>query len=298
MFLFFLVGLPVASTVVPFVLGRSGQFNSQYQAWNNACSDNKFNSMVQIQYISAIGNSYSMNIYAKDATGNFHYLGLLPSSGPINNNALISTPNFILFPTTNPITPGAAAGQRMFDLVNTTTQLITNLLLNAAENGGQYFQANCTNVSHQQNNYTTCVNGFLTSGEQVLKNFDDGSNPLLHTVGNKTKTLEIMYDIIPNEATFTNSTSLRGFSGSWPNSTTTFMTGNVAAQVGPGGVLQEYNSNGVLLGDGVQVVNSPWPACNGLKVCGTSGLNAMIVSGWIWENLDKWMWYSSEECEW
>jgi hypothetical protein len=251
--------------------------------------------MIHIKYVASIGYAYSMNIYARDTTGNYHYLGLLPSSGPTDNNVQISTPKYILFPTTNPITPDAAAGQRMFNLVNTTTQLITTLQLNATKNGGQSFQGNCTMANRQPNNLTTCVNGFLTSGKQIMKG-DVGPNPLLHTVGNATKTLEIMYDVIPFGSNSSNSTFLRGFSGSWPNASTSFLTGNAAAQVGPRGVLEEFNSLGVSLGEGVQVISSPWPGCNGLKVCGTSGLNAMIVSGWIWENLDKWMWYNSEEC--
>jgi hypothetical protein len=251
--------------------------------------------MLHIKYISTIGYSYSINIYAKDATGVYHYLGLLPSSGPIENNVQLSTPNFILFPTTNPITPDAFAGQRTFNLLNTTNQLITTLQLNGTLNGGQTFQANCTTPAHQPNNLTTCVDGFLTSSEQIMGG-DVGPNPLLHTVGNRMKTLEVMYDVIPYGTDSTNSTFLRGYSGSWPNATTAFMTDNVAAEVGPAGILELFNSNGVSLGDGVQVVNSPWPGCDGLKVCGTTGINAMIASAWIWENLDKWMWYSSEEC--
>jgi hypothetical protein len=297
MFIIFLVGFPVASMVIPLILGRSGQFNPSYQAWKNACSDSRFTSMLHIKYVSAIGYSYSMNIYARDAAGTYHYLGLLPSSGPTDNNVKISTPNFILFPTTNPITPDVAAGQHMFSLAytnSTPSTFISTLALNATENGGQSIQANCTTST---NHIKTCVNGFLTSAEQILSG-DVGPNPLLHTVGNKTKTLEIMYDIIPSTMNSTsNSTFLRGFTGSWPNASSSFMTGNVAAQVGPSGVLQAYNSDGTLMGEGVQIVNSPWPGCNGLKVCGTTGLNAMIVSGWIWENLDKWMWYSYDECE-
>jgi hypothetical protein len=295
MFLIFLVGIPIVCTVIPFVLGRSGKFNSAYQDWNNACSDSRFNSMMHIKYITTIGYSYSMNIYARDAGGNYHYLGLLQSSAPVDNNVKLSTPNFILFPTTNPITPDAAAGQRMFNLVNGTTQFVSNLQLNASENGGQSIEATCTTSPGQPNNLTSCLNGFLTSSEQIFPG-NEGPNPLLGTVGNQTKTLEIMYDIIPFKSDSTNATFLRGFTGSWPNASTSFMTGNVAAQVGPAGVLEEFNSNGVSMGEGVQVVNSPWPGCNGLKVCGTSGLNAMIVSGWIWENLDKWMWYSSDQC--
>ena len=296
MFTIFLVGFPIVCTVIPFILGRSGKFNSEYQNWNNACSDSRFNSMIHIKYIATIGYSYSMNIYARDAGGEYHYLGLLPSSAPADNNVKISPPSFILFPTTNPITPDAAAGQRMFSLDNGTTQFISSLQLNATENGGQSIEALCTTSPDQPNNLTSCVNGFLTSSEQTFKG-DEGPNPLLRAAGNQTKTLEIMYDIIPLKTTSTNSTLLRGLTGSWPNASTSFMTGNVAAQVGPAGVLEEFNSDGVSMGEGVQVVNSPWPGCNGLKVCGTSGLNAMIVSGWIWENLDKWMWYSNEECD-
>ena len=296
MFTIFIVGFPVACTVIPFILGRSGKFNSQYQNWNTACSDSRFNSMLHIKYIATIGYSYSINIYARDLGGKYHYLGLLPSSAPTDNNVNISTPNFILFPTTNPITPDAAAGQRMLHLTNGTTQLISSLRLNATKNGGQSIEAKCTTSPNQPNNLTSCVNGFLTSSEQILKG-DEGPNPLLRTVGSQTKTLEIMFDINPLKTDSTNATFLRGFTGSWPNASTSFMTGNVAAQVGPAGVLEEFNSDGVSVGEGVQVVNSPWPGCDGLKVCGTSGLNAMIVSGWIWENLDKWMWYSSGECE-
>ena len=148
---------------------------------------------------------------------------------------------------------------------------------------------------HQLNNQTVCVNGFLTSSAQALSNFGNGPNPILQS-GNRTKTLEIMYDIDPLNSESTNSTLLRGFSGSWPNEMTSFMTGNVSAQVAPSGILEQFNSVGVSMGVGVEVVNSPWPGCNGLKVCGTTGLNAMIVSGWIWENLDHWMWYDKDVC--
>jgi hypothetical protein len=236
-------------------------------------------------------------MYARDTAGDYHYLGLLPSSGPAANNVKVSPPTFIVFPPTSPLTPASAAGQQMFTLLHnvTTPQYTATITLNVTGTDGQSIQANCTTSQSQLNNQTICVNGFLTSSAQALSNFGNGPNPILHS-GNRTKTLEIMYDIEPLNSESSNSTFLRGFSGSWPSETTSFMTGDVAVQVAPSGVLEEFNSVGVSMGDGVEVVNSPWPGCDGLKVCGTSGLNAMIVSGWIWENLDQWMWYDKDIC--
>ena len=65
----------------------------------------------------------------------------------------------------------------------------------------------------------------------------------------------------------------------------------------PKGVLEEFDDNGTPLGTAVQVVNSPWPGCDGLRVCGTTGVNALIAAGWIWEDLFlQWEWYSVNQC--
>ena len=116
MFSIFLVFLPATCVIIPIILGRSGKFNPETQAWNNACSDSQYTSMLHIKYISSIGYSYSMNMYARDVAGNYHYLGFLPSSGPVDNNVLISPPNFIVFPLQTRLLLASAAGQHMLDL--------------------------------------------------------------------------------------------------------------------------------------------------------------------------------------
>ena len=307
MFIIFIVGVPVTFTVIPLVLGPSGRYNPQYQAWNNACMDSQFTAMIQIKYSSPIGYAYSMTMYARDTNGTYHYLGLLPSSSPGIGNVKLTTPNFITYPTTNPITPAVAAGQRMFSLMGNTsisTELIASLEMNATSTGGQSIQARCTNGTNQSSNLTLCINGFLTSSAQILTG-DDGSNPLLSS-GNRSKTLEIMYDTVTAGTSSSNSTFLRGFNGSWPSESTHFMTsvggftqapGASAVDQPPAGVLEEFNSVGLSVGTGVQVVNSPWPGCNGLRVCGTDGINALIAAGWIWEQLFQWEWYSVDQCE-
>ena len=292
-------------TVVPLVLGSSGRYNPQYQAWNNACMDSHFTSMIQIKYSSPIGYAYSMTMYARDNNGTYHYLGLLPSSSPGLANVKLTTPSFIIYPTTNPITPAVAAGQRMFSLMgNNSAELIASLALNATSTGGQSIQAQCTNTTNQSSGLIPCINGFLTSSAQVLTG-DDGSNPILSS-GNRSKTLEIMYDTVTGGKNSSNSTFLSGFNGTWPSESTHFMTsvggftqapGANAAEQPPAGILEEFNSDGVSSGTGVQVVNSPWPGCDGLRVCGTDGINALIAAGWIWEQLFQWEWYSVDQCD-
>lgn len=292
-----LIGLPAGLIIVPIILGRAGIFNPAHQAWNNACMDPKFNAILQIKYVAVIGNPYFMTIYARSASGSYNYLGGHGISAPINRNVEMWTPPFILYPTVNPANPELVAGQTVFSLpANSSHELIAYMSLNATTNGGQSLQANCTTGTQT---LTPCVNGFITSIDQELQGGQPnlGSNPLLRNEANQTKTLEVMYDVTALNVPTVDSTFLRGFAGSWPSANYSFMVGNQAAEVGPGGVLQQYNSNGTLLGDGVQVVNSPWPGCNGLKVCGTNGLNAMIAAGWIWENLEQWMWYDSSQCQ-
>jgi len=291
-----IIGLPAALIVIPLILGRSGRFNAAHRAWNNACMDPKFNAILQIKYVSVIGNPYFMTIYARDATGIYHYLGGHGISAPINRNVEMWTPPFILYPTTNPTTVDVVAGRTAFSLpTNSSAELVAYMSLNATTDGGQSVQANCTAGART---LTPCVNGFITSTDQQIQGgqADLGPNPLLRNAANQTKTLEVMYDITALNVRSVNSTFLRGFAGSWPSANYSFMTGNQAAEAGPSGVLKEYNSNGTFVGNGVQVVNSPWPGCDGLKVCGTTGLNAMIAAGWIWENLEQWMWYDSVQC--
>lgn len=301
MFIVFLVGLPVACTVVPFILGRSGQFNVSYQAWNNACSDSRFTAKLHLKYIATIGNSYSMTMYARDTQGNYHYLGLLPTNNPGGDQVTLSTPNFILFPTTNPITPDAAAGQRMFtittnDYTPTLSQLVATLSLNASDSDNQYITAKCLNSTNPTGELTTCLNGELVAGTGIITG-PVGANPFLRGNSNRTKTFEVTYDILPAETDQTNTTYLRGYLDSWPSDTATFMPGGIASQDPPSGQLELSDSEGVILDkDGVQVISAPWPGCDGLMVCSTQGINGMIAAGWIWEHLDQWMWYSQEDC--
>ena len=52
----------------------------------------------------------------------------------------MNTPNFILYPTTNPITSAVAAGQRMFSItgnMSTSSELIASLELNTTNTGTQ-----------------------------------------------------------------------------------------------------------------------------------------------------------------
>lgn len=297
MFIILLIGLPVALTVQAFVLGRSGNFNPEYQAWNNACLGSQFNSMIQMTYISVIGNQFNMNIYARDSSNDaYRFLGYFPVSAPNQNSLQFNTPSFILYPSTNPISADAAAGQAMFALTNSSTvELIANLQLNVTETGGQSILGQCITTTDSTSNLTNCIDGFLTSSAQVLQG-DVGSNPFLRTVSNETKTVQIMYDTFSNSVD-SNSTFLLGYSSAWPSEGTQFMHGQTAANQQPSGILDEIDSNGnVVNAESVQVITSPWPGCYGIKVCGTSGLNAMIAAGWIWENLDNWMWYSPENC--
>jgi hypothetical protein len=299
MFLIFIIGLPVASTLVPFILGHSGQFNSEYQAWNNACMDSKYTSMFHIRYISTIGSAYSMTVYARDVNGTYHYLGLLPTSDPNNNNVILTTPNFVLYPTTNPIVPDTAAGRRMFSVATNETdplssQLIASLEIDTSDDNHSIV-GKCITSTEQPANLTTCVDGFLRA-HQIVNN-TIVQNPSIRVIGNRTKTLEIMYDVTPIDNNTSNSTFLDGYVGSWPSDQTSFMTGDTADDNGPNEVMVESDSEGyILASDGVTVVSSPWPACDGLKVCATSGVAGMIASGWIWENLDQWMWYSTDQC--
>jgi hypothetical protein len=302
MFALLLIGIPVGCTLIPFMLGNSGQFNAETQAWNNACSDSKFNSMFQIQYLAKFGNPYMMNIYARDVIGTYHYLGLLPtSSNPGNVDITLSTPDYILFPSTNPVDAASKAGQSMFTLLTNdftlpVSQFIATLEINStAQTGTHSILGKCTTSPNAQNaTLYTCVNGYLQAGAGVVSG-PIGANPFLRDGGNQT--LEIMYDILPAETNSTNSTMLHGYIGSWPSDTTTFMPNNVPLDNPPSGVLREDDSLGNILEmKDVQVINSPWPGCQGLIVCATSGLDGMIAAGWIWENLEKWMWYSSEDC--
>jgi hypothetical protein len=298
MFIVLLIGLPVACTILPLILGRSGQFNNSYRDWNNACLDGQYTAMLHIRYISVIGSPYSINIYARDSLGVYHYLGLLPSSPSFLENVDFSTPNSILYPTTNQITSDAAAGQHMFSLFpnSSDSALIASLRLNVSETGDQSILATCVNPTSQNSNPPACVNGFLTSGTGGSAN--NRTNPLLATATGRTKTFEIMYDIISEGSTLENSTFLTGYTGSWPSSETVFMSSSgETSDEAPYGVLEEYNSDGdILAAEGVQVISAPWPGCDGLKVCGTTGLNALIAAGWIWENLGQWKWYSPEDC--
>lgn len=299
MFIVFMIGVPVTLTVVPFVLGPTGRYNSQYQAWNSACMDPRFTSMIQIKYSAPIGYAYSMTIYARDDAGTYHYLGLLPSSIPGTVNVQMTTPNFILYPTTNPITPSVAAAQRMFSITGNLTnppELIASFELNATTTGAQSIQAQCTNGTDQSASLIPCLDGFLVSSANV------SSNPILSS-GNRTKILEAMYDTITTGNSSSNATTLTGFNGTWPNEYLTIGGGFVQGgssdppEQPPEGVLEESNANGVSLGTAVQVVNSPWPGCDGLRVCGTTGVNALIAAGWIWEELFlQWEWYSVDQC--
>lgn len=304
MFIVFMIGVPVALTVVPFVVGPTGRYNSQYQAWNSACMDPRFTSMIQIKYSAPIGYVYSMTMYARDVAGTYHYLGLLPSSEPGTFNLKMNTPNFILYPTTNPITSAVAAGQRMFSItgnVSTSSELIASLELNATNTGTQSIQALCTNGTDQSANLIPCLDGFLASSTQSLAG-NVSSNTFLSSA-NGTKLLEIMYDTITTGNSSSNSTTLSGFNGTWPDEYLSVGGGFVQGgssnppEQPPKGVLEEFNANGMPLGTAVQVVNSPWPGCDGLRVCGTTGVNALIAAGWIWEDLFlQWEWYSVNQC--
>jgi hypothetical protein len=300
MFMIFLVAFPVACTTVPFVLGRSGRFNPSYQAWNNVCGDPKFTSMFHLQYLAAIGNSFSVTMYARDTSGVYHYLGLLPTTQPGGQQFQLTTPNFILFPTTNPVIPNVVAGQQMFTInTNDSTalsQLIASVQLNVSDSNIELITAMCVN-STNTGEQTNCVSGALLAGSGNISD-PVGENPFLRGNHNRTETLKIVYDILPPAVNSTNSTFLTGYLGSWPSNLNSFMTGNDAASVGPNESLQITDSQGVVLeAEGVRVVGAPWPGCGGLVVCSTTGLDGMIVAGWVWENLNNWMWYSPQDCQ-
>jgi len=242
-----------------------------------------------------------MTMYARDTLGIYHYLGLLPTTQPGVQQFKLTTPNFILFPTTNPLTPAVAAAQRMFtvntnDYTPALSQLIATLELNITDQTIGPITAQCVNGT-STDDLTTCVDGELQAGSG---NFSGpvGANPFLENSGNRTKTLEISYDILPAATNTTNSTFVTGYLGSWPSDLYSFMTGAVPAQVGPDESLEISDSQGVVLEtEGVRVVGAPWPGCDGLVVCSSTGLNGMIVAAWIWENLDKWMWCSAQDCQ-
>ena len=241
-------------------------------------------------------------MYARSVQGTYYYLGLLPTSSPSNPQVNLTTPNFVLFPTTDPPTPEVAAAQRLFtlttnDYTSPVTELIASVSLDMTDPDNQSIVARCLNSTNESGDLATCLNGALQAGTGVPVG-PIGANPFLMEEGNKTKTLEIMYDILPAETDSTNTTSLRGFLNSWPSSNQSFMSGGIASQTPPNGILELSDSGGVILDEmGVQVVNSPWPGCNGLMVCATQGINGMIVAGWLWQNLDKWMWYSEVDCQ-
>jgi hypothetical protein len=295
LFAVFLIGLPAGSALVPFILGKSGDFNPAHQAWNSACMDPKYSTMFHIKYLATIGNPFSMTMYARLDKGTYYYLGLLPTTAPNNPNVMLSTPNFILNPTTDPIVASMVAGQEMFSLTNTSAKnLIATLELSPGHNSSHSILGKCIPSGSQSNNFTTCVNGVLHSGPGESNN-SVVANPFLRSIGPKIKTLEIMYDSPVVEGT--NATFLRGYLDSWPGDLNWFMTGSVASVTAPNARLEESDADGSILNsDGVQVVSAPWPGCDGLKVCATSGLSGLIVSGWIWENLDRWMWFSQGDC--
>lgn len=294
LFLIFLIGLPVGCTLVPFILGKSGDFNPAHQAWNSACMDPKYTTMLHIKYLATIGNPYSMNIYSRLEPGDYFYLGLLPTTPPNNANVILSTPNFILNPTTDPIVPSMVAGQEMFSLTNTSVKtLIATIELSTGQNGSHSILGKCVPSGSHTNNFTTCVNGFLNSGPGE-SNDSVVANPFLRSIGKRIKTLEVMYDTVVEGR---NATFLRGYLDSWPGNLNWFMSGGVASLTAPNAKLEESNADGTVLNtDGVQVVSAPWPGCEGIKVCATNGLSGLIVSGWIWENLERWMWYNKEDC--
>jgi len=296
LFAVFLVALPVGSTLIPFILGKSGDFNPDYQAWNSACMDPKYSTMLHIKYLAAIGNPFSMTMYAR-LDGTYYYLGLLPTTAPNEPNVMLSTPSFILNPTTNPIVSSLEAGQEMFSLTNTSTKdLIATLTLSTGQNNTHSILGKCIPSGANDNNFTTCVNGTLNSGAGESNN-SVVANPFLRSIGPKITTLEIMYDPSSAAAEGVNGTFLRGYLDSWPGDLNWFMTGDVASDTAPNASLEESDADGTVIdADGVQVVSAPWPGCEGIKVCATSGLSGLIVSGWIWENLDRWMWYSPQDC--
>jgi hypothetical protein len=279
------------------LLGRTGKFNPETQAWNSACSDPKFTAMLAISYLSVIGNPYKITIYARDPTGNYHYLGLLPSSDPIVPNVKFTTPSGILNPTTSHLNSDIAAGQQMFSVNpgSDQLQLITSFEMNFTEvTGGQSLSAQCVEANNTASNITDCVNGMLNSGNATA------TNPLLKATDGTNRTLEIQYDIAIEDSPIENSTFLVGYAGTWPSEDTNFLEAllsGVGVDGPPYGQMAEINSEGIKVNaEGVQVISSPWPGCGGLKVCGTSGLNALAAAGWIWENLEKWEWYNAEDC--
>lgn len=296
LFLVFLIGLPLGCTLIPFILGKSGDFNPAHQAWNAACMDPKYSAMLHIKYLATIGNPFSMNIYARLDKAQYYYLGLLPATPPNTPNIMLSTPNFILNPTTDPIAPPMLAGQEIFSLTNTSAKtLIATLELSTGKNGSHSILGKCTPSGSHSTNFTTCVNGVLHSGPGESNNSALVSNPFLRSIGPKIKTLEIMYDLPSVDGT--NATFLRGYLDTWPGNLNWFMTGNVTSTTAPNARLEESDADGTAVDtDGVQVVSAPWPGCEGIKVCATSGVSALIVSGWIWENLERWMWYDKQGC--
>ena len=294
LFFILLVLLPAGCPLIPMLLGRMGQFNPETQAWNTACMDPEFTVMFTISYLSIIGNPYTINIYARDQGGHYYYLGLLPSTDPLSPNIKFTTPHGILYPTTTQINSDVAAGQQLFAINpgNSPLQLITSFEMNATKTETQSISAKCVIPSDQNSNITQCVNGMLITEHSKTV------NPLLKSVSGPNRTLAIQYDIIPDGLRSGNFTFLTGYAGTWPSSAASFMSASgIPADIAPYGHLVEVNSKGVKVnGEGVKVISSPWPGCGGLKVCGTSGLNALIVAGWIWENLEQWMWYSQQDC--
>jgi len=174
----------------------------------------------------------------------------------------LSTPNFILFPTTNPITPDAAAGQRMFTLTTndytpTINELIYSIDLNMTDTSDQSIVVNCVNSTDPSGDLVTCLNGQLRAGTGVPTG-PVGANPFLRATDNRTKTLEITYDVLPAETDSTNTTFLRGYLDSWPPVNADFMAGGIASQTPPSGVLELSDTAGVTLNKmGVQVMHKP-----------------------------------------
>jgi hypothetical protein len=300
MFILFLVFFPVGCTITPFLLGNSGQFNKANIAWMNACSDNQFTSMFHIQYLNTFGSPYTINVYARNPFGQYYYLGLLPTSGnPGDSDITFSTPGYILFPSISPVNQATKAAQSTFTLTTNDytiqlSQMIATLQMNSTNSGTHSILGQCTTSTNaKEASLYTCINGYLRAGTGIPMG-PMGGNPFLRS-GNQT--LEVMYDILPAETNSTNSTILHGYIGTWPGQNTSFMEGDIAADQSPSGQLEMSDSLGsVLAVDGVQIVNSPWPGCQGLKVCSTSGVNGMIAAAWIWENLEQWMWYSKADC--
>jgi hypothetical protein len=301
LFVVCLVALPIGSIIIPFLLGRTGQFNSSYEAWNTACEDAKFTSKFHIKYVSSIGNAFSLTMYARGSQGIYYYLGLLPTTAPANKQVNITTPNFILFPTTNPTTSDVSAGQTIFTIATnnrdqSSKELIATLSLNMAGADNQSIVGWCVNATDPSGQPFICLNGALIAGtEEIAKDSTSGNRSLTEDI-NRTRTLQVMYDVLAAGTNSSNTTSLNGYLNSWPSYGENYMPNGVASQTTPSGYL-ELSSVGVVLDNaGVQVVNSPWPGCDGLMVCATQGINGMIAAGWIWENLNQWMWYSPNDC--